>query len=155
MSIITAQNSTPSAFCEYLQSAYISGVELSGDTTSFETLRTTSCQNYFLSTLQNVSTIDENDNHIVSTSWSQQLIGLLNTAKNLSPPLPTFEELNDIATEKNTCRYYSYQVLSNENFWAIANANLSGTSVQVFPASSTIVFEIDAQNNVSAWLNDE
>ena len=42
------------------------------------------------------------------------------------------------------------------NLFAIANALLVGDfSEERVPASSTLVFEIDADNQVSAWFNDE
>jgi hypothetical protein len=78
---------------------------------------------------------------------------LINTAKNLTPTRTTAEELGN--TEETTGRYYSYTTLTSKNFWAIATANLSGnfTGIDV-PASSTLVFEVDSNNQVSAWLND-
>ena len=39
-------------------------------------------------------------------------------------------------------------------FYAIATSLLDGTINEV-PASSTVVFEVDSNNNVSAWYNDE
>lgn len=90
------------------------------------------------------------DNHIVSTSWTQQLIGLINTAKNLSPTWTTVEELTAEElgnTEETTGRYYSYTTLGSQNFWAIATATLSGTATGMdVPASSTLVFEVDSDN---------
>jgi len=78
---------------------------------------------------------------------------LINTAKNLAPTRATAEELGD--TEETTGRYYSYTTLSSKNFWAIATATLSGdfTGIDV-PASSTLVFEVNSDNQVGAWLND-
>jgi hypothetical protein len=154
MATINAQHSTPSAFCSYLQWAYISGVELTGNATDYATLRTGACTTFYKGTLQNYANINNQDNHIVSTSFTSNLIGLLNTAKNLPVTTPLAEELGDTESEKTTGRYYSYVTLSSNQFYAIATSLLSGAITSV-PASSTVVFEIDATNTVSAWYNDE
>lgn len=71
-------------------------------------------------------------------------------------PHPAAEELNDISSEKTTGRFYSYVTLTSEQFFAIATSTLDGdfTNVEI-PASSTLVFEVDSTNHVTAWLNDE
>lgn len=155
MATINAQHSTPSAFCSYLQWAYISGVELTGNTTDYTTLRTGACTTFYKGTLQNVANINNQDNHIVSTSFTSNLIGLLKTAQNLSAPTVLAEELlGDTESEKTTGRYYSYVTMSSNQFYAIATSLLSG-AINSVPASSTVVFEVDATNTVSAWYNDE
>jgi hypothetical protein len=98
--------------------------------------------------------VNTQDNHIVSTSFTSNLIGLLNTAKNLPATRPDAEELNDTNSEKTTGRYYSYVTLSDSQFYAIATSLLNG-SVTSVPSSSTVVFEVDSTNTVSAWYNDE
>jgi len=76
---------------------------------------------------------------------------LLKTAANLPDPQ---SELTDLEAEKTTGRYYSYVTLTSAQFYAIATSVLSGDITEV-PASSTVVFEVDSSNNVSAWYNDE
>lgn len=90
----------------------------------------------------------------MSTSFTSNLIGLLKTAQNLPPTTPVAEELGDTNSEKTTGRYYSYVTMSSHQFYAIATSLLTGAITSV-PASSTVVFEVDATNTVSAWFNDE
>ena len=84
----------------------------------------------------------------MSTSFTSNLIGLLNTAKNLAAPNRSAE------SEKTTGRYYSYVTISDSQFYAIATSLLTD-SVTSVPSSSTVVFEVDSTNTVSAWFNDE
>lgn len=87
----------------------------------------------------------------MSTTFTNNLIGLLKTAVNLPDP---HSELTNPEAEKTTGRYYSYVTMTSAQFYAIATS-LSADSLTDVPASSTVVFEVDSNNNVSGWYNDE
>jgi len=127
-----------------------------GNTQDYNNLRTGACREFYQQSLGAVATVNQQDSNIVSTAFTSNLIGLLKTAQNLPDPHPAAEELNDISSEKTTGRFYSYVTLTSDQFFAIATSVLAGDFSNVpVPASSTIVFEVDSSNKVSAWFNDE
>ena len=82
----------------------------------------------------------------MSSGFTSILISLLNQAQTL-PPV-------SLSNEQTTARYFSYVTESNDQFYAIANSLISAGIEQV-PASSTIIFEINQDNQIYAWSNDE
>ena len=142
---------TGEELCDYLTWAHYNAVPLKGDATrqaEYQTLVSTTCvASYYNSVTEATVSTSESDQNLVSSGFLKTLsdnVGLAlqygQSAEN-APDMPL--------------AFTNYQALTEDILLTIAAQTLQDVDTTAkLPASSSLIFEIGADNIVTGYLND-